>query len=100
MSIELRESVSRVVAQKKSTGYREPDIPYHVGVAHVPGEVLQTNQLQLSLGAVDSGFVEGDGITNAGVEQLVIIGEVSDVPSVDVYVGAHPVAKRLRHAAF
>jgi hypothetical protein len=49
---------------------------------------------------VDDRFVEGDGIADSGVEELIVVCKVGDVATVDVDVEAHALREGFAEAAF
>ena len=58
------------------------------------------NQRELSFRSVDHRLIERDGIADAGVQELVVVGVVPHVAAVEIDVKAHPVLEGLRQPAF
>src|SRR5271157_3168284 len=97
---ELAHSIAGVVAEKESSSDREPDVAYHVGIADITGKLAPVDEIELSLSAIDYSFVECDRVADAGVEQLIIIGVLTDVAAVDINIKTQFVGESFCEASF
>src|SRR5258706_16471177 len=88
MSSELRVGGPSIVAEKKTSGYREPDIADDVGIAEEAGEAVPVREFEFAFCTVDDGFAERYGKADGGIQDLVIVGKVVDVAAEKVCVPA------------
>ena len=68
-----------IVADKKTSGDRGPDVADDVGIAEEAGKSVPVREFELAFRTVDYGFAKSYGEADGSVKDLVVIGEVVDI---------------------